>query len=78
MKFGTLKISCRNYIETKLTVLLAGLIAFFDTNQNLNILINYEQDWIHEFWLNLFDDENFMDLKYERYFLQSNGTEKIE
>jgi hypothetical protein len=78
MKYGTLKISCRNYIETKLTVLLAGLIAFLDTNQNLNILINSEQDWIREFWLNLFDDETFMDLKYDRFFLQSSGMEKIE
>ena len=78
MKYGTLKISCRNYIEARLTILLAGLIAFLDTNQNLNILIDYAQPWIQEFWLDLFEDDNFMDLKYEKYFLQSNGHEKIE
>jgi hypothetical protein len=78
MKYGTLKISCRNYIEGRLTILLAGLIAFLDTNQNFNILFESEKDWIQDFWLGLFEDENFIDFKYEKFYLQSNGHEKVE
>lgn len=40
IKHGTLRNSCQNYIETRICHLFAGLIAFIDTNRNLDLLTN--------------------------------------
>jgi hypothetical protein len=55
MKHGTLKQSCKVYIEDNISELAAGLIAYIDTNFNLDILIIKEkQEWLLNLWIHLF------------------------
>ncbi len=54
VKYGTLKSSCISFIEHRLGHLLAGLIAFVDTNSNLNLLVRPSREWIPRLWLQMF------------------------
>ena len=80
IRFGTLKTSCREFIEKKLSVLLAGIISFTDTNNNLDILEanRGHSEWIENFWFDMFNNDNFIKLDYSRFFLNANREEKIE
>ncbi|CAF0865868.1 unnamed protein product [Brachionus calyciflorus] len=78
IKYATLKNSCQNYIETRVTHLLSGLISLIDCNYNLDLLINPKKPWLRNFWLKMFNDEEFMNLNYKNYYLQANNTEKID
>ena len=82
IKYGTLKSSCVSYIEHRLGHLFAGIIAFIDTNNNLDLLVGTEAnnyEWVNKFWLEMFEDEDFMNFNYQKIFLQtSNSSEKNE
>jgi len=54
VKYGTLKSFCVSFIEHRLGHLLAGLIAFVDTNSNLNLLVRPSREWIPRLWLQMF------------------------
>ena len=81
---GTLKNSCRNIIEARLTNLFAGLLAFIDVNANLDLLLVDEKSsdsaWLVALWLDLFDNDEFMStsLTYASKFLTLSKQEKSE
>jgi hypothetical protein len=68
IKFGTLKNSCINYMETRLMNLFAGIVAFIDTNKNLNLLINSKREWISKFWLHVFADQEIVSFNFKSMF----------
>ena len=83
VRHGTLKNSCRNYMDMRLTSLFAGLLAFVDVNANLDLLLVDEKSdsaWLVALWLDLFDDDEFMaaSLTYSSRFLTVNQREKTE
>ena len=79
VRLGTLKTSCRDYIEKKLSILLAGIISYTDTNNNLDSLINKDiPEWTRQFWYGMFNNEEFIKLNYASYFLTANHVEKSE
>ena len=78
IKYGTLKTSSRNYIENRLSIILAGLIAFIDQNNNLDTFVKPEKEWITKYWFEFFKTKCFVNIEYTKYYLQPNGTEKTE
>ncbi len=76
IKYGTLKNSCINFIEHRLGHLFAGLIAFVDTNNNLDLLVQTcpGKEWIPELWLEIFKDEAIMNFNYVQMYLQANNS----
>ncbi|CAG2252471.1 RNF213 [Mytilus edulis] len=51
--------------EAKVIPVLAGIIAFMDTNRNLDILANSNaQDWQVDIWLQILNDPELTQLKY--------------
>ncbi|XP_013380375.1 E3 ubiquitin-protein ligase rnf213-alpha-like [Lingula anatina] len=67
-KAGTFRRSSWQCIQQKVTPMLAGIVALMDTNSNLNILHAHQDltHWMHQFWLELLDNENATELKYQR------------
>lgn len=55
--------SVLQFIEEKLLVFLAGIIAFADKNRNLDILIN-EYDWKRKIWLQIWNCPKATGLEY--------------
>ena len=79
IKYGTLKSSCRNYMETRLSHLFAGLISFCDINNNFDTLVNASKPWISNLWLQMFNDEQLVYINYSKHYLQTkNLKEKNE
>jgi E3 ubiquitin-protein ligase RNF213 len=78
IKFGTLKNSCINHIENRLSHLFSGLVAFIDTNNNLDLLVDSKKEWLADYWLNIFNNEQIIGIQYENYYLHSNNKEKME
>ena len=52
------------YLMSKATPLLAGLVAYADTNCNIDIIYNNNPDWIHTLWLNMLTDSEVTPLCY--------------
>ena len=78
IKYGTLKNSCINYIENRLSHLFSGMIALVDTNNNLDLLVEPSDEWLAEFWIQMFNNDQIINFEYEKYYLQSNNKEKQE
>ena len=79
IKYGTLKSSCRNYMETRLSHLFAGLISFCDINNNFDTLVNASKPWISNLWLQMFNDEQLVYINYSKHYLRAqNLKEKNE
>lgn len=76
IKYGTLKNSCRNYIEARLAALFSGLIAICDTNNNFDLLVNSEKEWIPELWLNMFNDDHIFHVTYSKTYLKTKDTKE--
>ena len=76
VKYGTLKNSCVNLIEHRLGHLFAGLIAFIDTNSNLDLLVESSpgREWIPKLWLEMFNDEAITNFNYIQMYLQANNS----
>lgn len=73
IRFGTLKKSCLSYIETRLSHLLTGIIALIDSHNNLDLLVASEQDWLRNFWMDVFSNETIMGFDYSKLFLQARS-----
>ena len=79
IKYGTLKSSCRNYMETRISHLFAGLISFCDMNNNFDLLKDAKNNWISNLWMKMFNDEQFVFINYSNHYLQAkNVKEKSE
>ncbi len=74
VKYGTLKSSCISFIEHRLGHLLAGLIAFVDTNNNLDLMVRPGREWIPRLWLQMFGDEAITNFSYTQMYLQANNS----
>ena len=56
--------SLLQYLESRVTPLLAGILAFSDTNANLDILSEMGDLWLHEMWLGMLANSDVTDLRY--------------
>ncbi|XP_052062754.1 E3 ubiquitin-protein ligase rnf213-alpha-like isoform X2 [Mytilus californianus] len=62
---GTFRNFAVQCLEAKVIPVLAGIIAFMDTNRNLDILENSsDQDWQVAIWLQILNDPELTQLKY--------------
>ena len=52
------------YLIRKATPLLAGLVAYADTNCNLNIIHEDHPEWIHTLWIDMLNDSEVTPLTY--------------
>jgi len=60
------------YLESRVTPLLAGILAYIDTNNNLDVLQSAvrasnqqpELEWLRDMWLQMLSDSNVTVLKY--------------
>ena len=54
------------YLETRVTPLLAGVVAYTDTNANLDTLMNDgDNHWITSMWLDMFSNADITIIKYK-------------
>jgi len=79
--YSSMKRSCQNYFESKLSPLLAYLLAYVDYFSNLDILAEAqnnpdEQSWIKELWLKIFNDFNICKMSYSSLRTNSNHSEE--
>ena len=72
IKYATLKSSCQNYIETRVSHLFSGIISFIDCNKNLDLLLQQEPEWILDFWFEIFEDREILNLSYMNNFDNKN------
>ncbi|KAL3881537.1 hypothetical protein ACJMK2_027969, partial [Sinanodonta woodiana] len=65
-KAGTFRRACIQYLESRISPILAGIIAHIDTNQNLDILSGHisQGDWVARLWLHIFNTPAAIQLKY--------------
>jgi len=55
------------YLESRVTPLLAGILAYVDTNNNLDVLhcaVHSSQHWLRDMWFHMLSDSNVTVLKY--------------
>jgi len=55
------------YLESRVTPLLAGILAYVDTNNNLDVLnsaADRSEHWLREMWFHMLSDSNVTVLKY--------------
>jgi hypothetical protein len=67
-EFTTLKKSCKNYIQSKLSPLMSFIISKLDSYSNMDVLIEAIEshiDWKRELWLRIFKDDKLFKINYE-------------
>lgn len=64
-------------METRICHLFAGLIAFIDTNRNLDLLTSPSGHDFSSLWLQMFTDNELLEVNYRLYLL-ANNLEKPE
>ncbi|XP_052809415.1 E3 ubiquitin-protein ligase RNF213-like, partial [Mya arenaria] len=69
-KYGTLRRSCQHVLESEVALILAGVIAYIDTNGNLDIL-ETDQPWKYQMWIRLLNTSEILDIEYERFLKPS-------
>ena len=55
------------YLESRVTPLLAGILAYVDTNNNLDVLnsaVDSSEHWLRDMWFHMLSDSNITVLKY--------------
>jgi len=55
------------YLESRVTPLLAGILAYIDTNNNLDVLNSAAENsehWLCQMWLHMLSDSSVTVLKY--------------
>ncbi|KAK3585576.1 hypothetical protein CHS0354_036763 [Potamilus streckersoni] len=65
-KAGTFRRACIQYLESKISPILAGIIAHIDTNHNLDIIHNHitSGDWKARLWLQILNTPGAIQLQY--------------
>jgi len=56
------------YLESRVGPLLAGILAFIDTNNNLDVLdgaVQNSEHWLRDMWFHMLSDSNVTQLKYQ-------------
>ncbi|CAC5425030.1 RNF213 [Mytilus coruscus] len=71
---GTFRRSVEQYIEEKITPVLAGILANIAKNSNLNIL-SYQQNsnWKNYLWIEILNSPRIIELRYEDLLSQRHG-----
>lgn len=64
--------SVEQYIEDKITPVLAGILANIDKNDNLNI-ISQNSNWKNYLWIEIFNSPEITELRYEDLLSQRHG-----
>ncbi|XP_064634464.1 E3 ubiquitin-protein ligase rnf213-alpha-like [Lineus longissimus] len=80
-RVGTFRRAVQIVIENKLTPILAGLVAYMDTNCNLDILKKKEthhHDVIRQLWLQMFADQLVTQLSYAHFQSPTTHVEMTE
>ncbi|KAK3585587.1 hypothetical protein CHS0354_036774 [Potamilus streckersoni] len=65
-KAGTFRQACRQYLESKISPILAGIITHIDTNHNLDIIHTHitSGDWKSKLWLQILNTPGAIQLQY--------------
>ena len=66
-EYSTLRKSCQNYIESKLSPLIAYILSKIDLYSNLDIYLESLEnkvEWKSDLWINIFRNTNFFKLNY--------------
>ncbi|KAL3881517.1 hypothetical protein ACJMK2_027949 [Sinanodonta woodiana] len=65
-KAGTFRRACIQYLESKISPILAGIIAHIDTNHNLDIIHSHisSGDWKARLWLQILSTPGAIQLQY--------------
>ncbi|KAK3585575.1 hypothetical protein CHS0354_036762 [Potamilus streckersoni] len=65
-KAGTFRRACIQYLEFKISPILAGIIAHIDTNHNLDIIHNHitSGNWKAKLWLQILNTPGAIQLQY--------------
>ncbi|KAL3881513.1 hypothetical protein ACJMK2_027945, partial [Sinanodonta woodiana] len=65
-KAGTFRQTCIQYLESKISPILAGIIAHIDTNHNLDIIHSHitSGDWKARLWLQILNTLGAIQLQY--------------
>ncbi|KAL3881508.1 hypothetical protein ACJMK2_027940, partial [Sinanodonta woodiana] len=65
-KAGTFRRACLQYLESKISPILAGIIAHIDTNHNLDIIHSHitSGDWKARLWLQILSTPGAIQLQY--------------
>ncbi|XP_053396012.1 E3 ubiquitin-protein ligase rnf213-alpha-like [Mercenaria mercenaria] len=66
-KAGTFRSSCIKILESKVFPILAGIIAYCDKNENLNILQETQYPWKQDLWLEILNTPGAIDLQYNEF-----------
>ncbi|KAK3098458.1 hypothetical protein FSP39_019662 [Pinctada imbricata] len=74
---GTFRKALKQCLIDKMTPVLAGLIAFIDTNMNLDILI-HDKSWKQSLWLQMFLNTKATGIEYSRMLSPGNQEELRE
>jgi hypothetical protein len=67
-------------IEAKIIPVLAGLLAYIDTNSNLDILqrrMTARDNWIFTLWLKMLADVHVTQLSYEKLLLSPKSHSEL-
>lgn len=78
-EFSTLRKSCLNYVESKLTPMVAFLLSKMDLYCNMDLLTEQSREnssWMNEMWLSALNDEEIFKLSYED--MRINDTQRKE
>ena len=67
--------SCLQVLEAKIAPILAGIIAYLDTNHNLDLVKQTTSPWKPQLWLAVLSSQEVLQLTYE-YFQVSNAPIK--
>ncbi|XP_053396017.1 E3 ubiquitin-protein ligase rnf213-alpha-like [Mercenaria mercenaria] len=66
-KTGTFRSSCIKVLESKVSPILAGIIAYCDTNGNLSILQETQYPWKQQLWLEILNTPGIINLQYKEF-----------
>ena len=57
--------ACLQVLESKIAPILAGIIAYLDTNHNLDLLTQTESPWKQQIWLTMLNTPESLQLTYD-------------
>ncbi|XP_052215091.1 E3 ubiquitin-protein ligase rnf213-alpha-like isoform X2 [Dreissena polymorpha] len=74
---GTFRQACYHSIISKISPVLAYVIAFLDTNNNLDLALS-DEPWKRDFWLRCITDKKIVNLKYDGLLSPKDNKELRE